>query len=113
MNLDTITKIVKASGVTAGELILIHFWGEDKDKAVANDFMTAVAACGASPILLQQSRSVNKDLFSAAQESCFDGRYFELLGHFDAVLDVFTYQPIVLGYEIEKEQFGYYRNYIS
>lgn len=28
MNMETISKIVKASGVRAGELVLVHFWGK-------------------------------------------------------------------------------------
>ena len=62
MNIEIISKIVKASGVSAGELILVHFWGEDADKEIANHFLTAVAALGASPVLLQQSRTINKEM---------------------------------------------------
>jgi len=29
MKSKTISKVVKASGVSAGELVLVHFWGED------------------------------------------------------------------------------------
>ncbi len=101
MNNETIFKIVRASGVSAGELVLVHFWGEDADKDIANRFVAAVAAMGASPVLLQQARSLNRDLFSVAGETCFDERYFALFSHFDAVLDVFACQPIVLGYELE------------
>ena len=43
MTRETIAKIVKASGVSAGELILIHFWGENADKTVADQFAAAVA----------------------------------------------------------------------
>ena len=48
MTRETIAKIVKASGVSAGELILIHFWGENADKTVADQFAAAVAALGAN-----------------------------------------------------------------
>lgn len=96
MTRETIAKIVKASGVSTGELILIHFWGENADKTVA--------ALGASPVVLQQARSVNREIFAGAKESCFDERYFGLFSKFDAVLDVFACQPIVLGYELEDEQ---------
>ncbi len=113
MNRETISKIVKASGVSAGELVLVHFWGEDADKGIANDFVAAVSALGATPVLLQQARSINRDIFQNAKESCYDDRYFELFSQFDAVLDVFAYQPIVLGYQIEKEQMNLYRKYIS
>ena len=30
-----IFEIVKASGVQKGEMVLIHFWGEDEDKGIA------------------------------------------------------------------------------
>ncbi len=96
MTREPIAKIVKASGVSAGELILIHFWGENADKTVA--------ALGASPVVLQQARSVNREIFAGAKESCFDERYFGLFSKFDAVLDVFACQPIVLGYELEDAQ---------
>ena len=43
MNERTIAGIVKASGVSAGELILVHFWGEDSQKDIANRFVAAVA----------------------------------------------------------------------
>ena len=96
MTRETIAKIVKASGVSTGELILIHFWGENADKTVAE--------LGASPVVLQQARSVNREIFAGAKESCFDERYFGLFSKFDAVLDVFACQPIVLGYELEDAQ---------
>lgn len=113
MNKEIISKIVKASGVSAGELILVHFWGEDTEKEIANSFVASVAALGATPVLLQQARSVNRDIFLSAKESCFDGRYFGLFSQFDAVLDVFAYQPIVLGYQLENEQMDLYRRYMS
>lgn len=113
MDLETIKKIVKASGVTAGEKVLVHFWGEDSDKSIANDFVIAAVSLGATPVLLQQSRTLNRDIFANAAESCFDDAYFEMLSSFDAVLDVFAYQPIILGYELETEKYELYRRYIA
>ena len=113
MTKETILKIVKASGVSAGELILVHFWGEDSEKEIANHFLAAVAELGATPVLLQQARSINRDIFASAKESCFDERYFELISKFDAVLDVFACQPIVLGYPLEEKQMNLYRRYIA
>ena len=113
MKRETILKIVKASGVSAGELILVHFWGEDSEKEIANSFLAAVAELGATPVLLQQARSINRDIFASAKESCFDERYFELISKFDAVLDVFACQPIVLGYPLEDDQMNLYRRYIA
>lgn len=78
--------------------------GRKRDKTVADQFAAAVAALGASPVVLQQARSVNREIFAGAKESCFDERYFGLFSKFDAVLDVFACQPIVLGYELEDAQ---------
>ena len=113
MNRETISKIIKASGVSAGELVLVHFWGEDAEKEIANNFVASVAAMGATPVLLQQARSINRETFLSATESSFDERYFELFSKFDAVLDVFAYQPIILGGQIPEEQMTLYRKYIS
>ncbi|MBO4306497.1 MAG: aminopeptidase [Clostridia bacterium] len=113
MNFETISKLVKASGVTEGELILIHFWGEDADKGLANSFMEAVVALGASGVLLQQARTVNRDIFSAAKSSSFNDKYFELFSKFDAVLDIFAYQPVILGYKLDDGHMELYRKYVS
>ena len=113
MEFETIRRLVKASGVKEGELILVHFWGEDTDREIANRFAAAVAALGASPVILQQARSVNRDLFASAKEGCFGDRYFEIISKFDAVLDIFAYQPVILGYPLETEQMDLYRAYIA
>ena len=113
MDRKIISKIVKASGISADEMVLIHFWGEDADKEIANNFMAAVAAMGATPMLLQQSRFVNRNIFLAAKDSCFSEQYFDLFTKFDAVLDVFTYRPVILGYEIDKDKFELYRKYMA
>lgn len=113
MEFETIRRLVKASGVKEGELILVHFWGEDTDREIANRFAVAVASLGASPVILQQARPANRDLFAAAKAGSFDDRYFEMISGFDAVLDVFACQPIVLGYPLEAEQLDLYRTYIA
>lgn len=113
MHTQTIANIVKASGVSSGEMVLIHFWGEDCHKSIANQFVASTASLGATPILLQQSRTVNRDLFSTAKDTCFDDRYFKLFSNFDAVLDVFAYQPVQLGYALSDSQMLLYRRYMS
>ncbi len=112
MNMKLIKKIVKASGVKQGELILIHFWGEDTSINIMHDFARAVAELGASPLELQQSRSNNKVIFEVAGETSFDCKYYSVFENVDAVLDVFTYQPVVLGYQLEEKQMNKYRAYM-
>lgn len=113
MDRNQIQRIVKASGVAPGELVLVHYWGEAEHLPVAQDFMAAVAALGASPVLLQQSRSRNCILFAEAQAPCFGPAYFGGLSHFDTVLDLFACQPILLGSALPEPQMARYRNYIA
>lgn len=113
MTKESVLKITKAAGITAGDRVLIHFWGEDCDKSIANAFVSASAALGATPVLLQQARSINFDIFSSASEKSFDETYFEAFSRFDAVLDVFAYRPVILGYDLPDEKMALYRRYIS
>lgn len=112
MNNQTITQIVKASGVTPGQQILIHFWGEDDALTYAHRFAAAVAAAGASPTLLQQSRAANAVLFSGAADTAFDETYFAQFDRFDAVLDLFAQRPIILGSQLPTDAMERYRSYI-
>ena len=113
MEIELIRKIVKASGVKEGELILIHFWGEDSKIDIMHNFAVAVAELGASPLEVQQSRSHNKSIFEVAKETSFDDKYYSIFEKVDAVLDVFAYQPVVLKYKIDPKQMNLYRNYVG
>jgi leucyl aminopeptidase (aminopeptidase T) len=113
MTKELIDKITRASGVKEGELVLVHFWGEDDNIAIMHQFAEAITALGASPLELQQSRMHNHAMFSQAGESSFQDKYFSMLGQVDAVLDVFTYQPVILGAKLSDEQMNLYRAYVG
>lgn len=113
MKRETINKIVKASGIQAGEVVLLHFWGEPEQMQILTDFSEAVAQVGASPLELVQSRSRNQKIFAAAKEECFGEKYFSIFEQVDTVLDIFTYQPVVLGATLEKEQMLLYKKYMG
>ena len=108
-----IEKIVKATGVQKGETILVHFWGEDEHVGLMHDFAAAVAALGAAPIELQQSRSANFQRFSKPGEQPYSDADFARFQNLDGVIDVFYYQPVVLDQPLGEEQTGYYRRYMA
>lgn len=112
MQYDTIRQIVRAAGVGSGELVLVHFWGEDNERNYANLFAAAVAAAGASPVVLQQSRAANQLLFTHADEAAFGEDYFARFDRFDTVLDLFAQRPVVLGAELPAPAMERYRRYI-
>lgn len=113
MKKEMIEKIVKTSGVIEGELVLIQFWGEDTDINIMHQFAEAVTALGASPLELQQSRVHNLAMFSQAGINSFQDKYFSILEQVDAVLDVFSYQPVILGEKLPDEQMNLYRAYVG
>ena len=113
MERRTIEKIVKASGVEKGELILVHYWGEDNNLQLMHDFCTAVASAGAFPLPLQQARTKNRDIFGILQRGSIPEKYYSIFDQVDAVLDIFAYRPVVLNYDIGEEQMTTYRQHMS
>ncbi len=113
MQRELIDKIVRATGVQKGETILVHFWGEDAHVEFMHDFASAVAALGAAPLELQQSRSVNFEQFSKLTEQPYSDEYFERFQNLDGVIDVFHYQPVVLDQPLEEAQMVFYRRYMA
>lgn len=45
---NIIRKVVEAMQLKQGELVLLHFWGEDKDREILHNFSYEVARNGAS-----------------------------------------------------------------
>lgn len=113
MKKTTVSEMVKRSGVKKGETILIHYWGEEDQIAVADYFMEAVASMGASPMFLWQSRKRNFSLFQDMNEYVFEENYFSFLDKVDAVLDIFAYQPVMLNQPLNDEQMNHYRMYMK
>lgn len=113
MKREIIDKIIKASGIQPGELVLLHFWGEREEEDVLEAFVEAVIAAGASPLELRESRTRNQKRFAVARETCFNEKYFSILEKVDTVLDIFVYQPVVLGARLEDAQMELYRRYMG
>lgn len=70
-----IEKLVEAMELKQKELVLLHFWGEDKDREVLHNFSYEVARNGATPLELQNARTQNLNLFEMATETCFPESY--------------------------------------
>lgn len=107
-----IGKLVKAIGVCEGEIVLLHFWGEDNDLILLHDFAIEIVALGASPIKLHQSRTVNAELFRNAKDSCFSESYFKQFDQIDTVIDIFMYQPVALKEKLDDDHMNIYRQYM-
>lgn len=112
MDRQIINKIVKATGIKEQEVVLLQFWGEVEQLSILTEFSKAVAAVGASPVELIQSRSRNQIIFQTAKEGCYGEAYDSMFQNVDVVLDIFTYQPVVLGCQLEDQQMNLYKGYM-
>lgn len=113
MDRQLVKKIVSGSGIKPGELVCIHYWGEDDQRDIMHEFAQAVVEMGAAPLEVQQSRKENKRRFSVANSETYGDSYFSIFEKVHTVLDIFVYQPVVLGATIEPEQMDVYRRYMS
>lgn len=112
-NRELIKKIIYATGIKKSDVVLIQFWGDDCDREVLHNFSYEIAALGASPFELQQSRSINASLFANVSEDNFDEKYFKIFSSVDVIIDLFMYKPVVPSPELPKEKFEFYRKYMG
>ncbi|QSX04828.1 aminopeptidase [Sedimentibacter sp. zth1] len=108
-----IEKLVKAIEIKEGELVLLHFWGDDKDRDVLHNFSCKVSKLGATPFEFQQSRETNCNVFNVAKETCYNEKYYNLFKGFDVIIDICMYKPVIPSQNLSKEKFNLYREYMS
>lgn len=113
MDRQLIKKIVSVSGIKPGELVCVHYWGEDDQREIMHEFAQAVVEMGAAPLEVQQSRKENKRRFLVAKAETYGDTYFSIFEKVHTVLDIFVYQPVILGTQIEPEQIDVYRQYMG
>jgi len=112
-NRETIKKILKAIGIENGELVLLQFWGDDKDRDTLHNFSYEVAALGAASIELQQSREINCEIFNISNNTCFNEKYFSLFDNIDIIIDICMYRAVVPSENLQKDKFELYRKYMG
>lgn len=109
---DIINKMVEAMEIQKGELVLLHFWGEDNERDVLHMVEYAIARIGAVSISLQQSRSVNAELFSHIDNEQVYDKYVSIFDKVDTVIDLCMYAAVVPGENMRQEDMPKYRTYM-
>lgn len=109
---NIIRKVVEAMQLKQGELVLLHFWGEDKDREILHNFSYEVARNGASPLELQNAREINLNLFEMATQTCFQENYYKIFEPVDVVIDIYMYQPVVIDRERLRGKIELYKRYM-
>lgn len=112
---EIIKKIVKAINIESGELVLLQFWGDDKDIATLHNFSYEIVALGATPIEIQQSREVNSEIFNIATDTCYNEKYYSIFDNVDTIIDICMYKAVKPSPKLmeNKEQFDLYRKHMA
>lgn len=95
MNRKVYDKIVKASGIQKGDMVIIQYWMNEQLSEDVQFLQAAIAGVGASPLLILQQRHMNQQIFESATEGCYDEKYFSIYENADAVIDLVE-RPIAL-----------------
>ncbi len=109
-----IPKLAEAVDVKAGELVLLHFWGENEDLDVVDAFAVEIAKQGAIPVKWQQSRLYTKDWFAAANPESLElpEAYFNIFKAADTVIDLCMYMPPAPHKDFPQERMNEYRGFM-
>lgn len=109
---EIIKKVVNGMQLQKGQLVLLHFWGEDKYIPILRKFNTYISELGAIPFEYQEPVMYHASLFEKLEEAIPD-KYFKIFEPFDIVIDIFAQYPNNpfrgTGSQAEK----YYRAYMS
>lgn len=110
---EVIPNMVSGFEIKKGAIVLLNFWGENKDLDVLDKFTLEVAKTGGVPIRWQHSRDLIKNYFTEVSEENLDfpDKYFEVFKLADVVIDIFMYSPAPHK-DFPKEKFPFYGAYM-
>ena len=113
MKRDVYKKIVKASGIAAGDLVLIQYWmGESFSNDIA--FLQAeIAAAGATPMMVVQNINVSQMINENASKETYGDKFFKLYEDADVVIDLLERPVGVLTKPLEPERMEILRGYMG
>lgn len=110
---DVIPDIVSGFELRKDSLVLLNFWGENRDLNILDKFAIEVAKAGGVPVRWQQSRKFFKNYFAEVSEENLDfpDKYFDIFKAADAIIDIFMYGPAPQK-DFPKDKLSYYSSYM-
>ncbi|MEW8957288.1 aminopeptidase [Clostridium sp.] len=114
LSTNLIQKIVTAMGIKKGDMVLLQFWGENKDRDTLNAFSYEVAKVDATPIEFQHSREYYKNLFeSFTDDYSIPEEYFNIFKDSNVIIDLFTYKPVIPHKDFPSEKLYLYKEFMA
>ena len=93
--MENIQNLVTSMGIKPTDIVLLQLWGENHHLDILQNFCTEVARLGATPVKLQHSRLLYKNIYAAAPDpsTLFPSSYFSIFDPITFVIDLMAYQP--------------------
>lgn len=109
--IEYIPNIASAFDFAKGEIVLLHFWGDNKDLDILDRFAIEIGKKGVVPLKLQQSREFIKDYYSEIEEDylVIPDKYFDIFKIADSVIDIHTYPAPAPHKDFPNKKIGAYR----
>ena len=108
---EIISNIAEGFEFDKGEIVLLHFWGDNKDLDILDKIAIEIGKKGAFPLKFQQSREFNYNYYSeiSNENLIFPEKFYEFFKLADSVIDIITY-PIPFPHKnFPKEKMNEYR----
>lgn len=111
---NIIPKLVSAFEIEKSSIVLLQFWGENKELYVLDRFALEIGKIGGIPIKHQISRKYMKEYFSTVSEENlnFPQKYFEAFEKAEVIVDICMYTPVMPDKAFPKDKMPYYQNYM-
>ena len=92
MEQKLIDKLVSATELEKGQIVLLNFWGEEEEIEDLYHFINAVSATGAMPMSLIHSSKYYQNLFENMQSEVPE-KWFEQFAGVEIVVDIMNHTP--------------------
>ncbi|WP_026524987.1 aminopeptidase [Butyrivibrio sp. MB2005] len=113
MKRDTYKKIVAASSIETGDLVLIQYWMNDSFSEDIGFLQAEIAAAGATPVMVVQNLSISQLINENATEHTYSDKFFKLYEDADVIIDLMERPVGVLTKPLDPEKMGLLGGYMG
>lgn len=113
--LNILPSITNAFEIKKGSIVLLQFWGDNKDCNILDKFAIEIAKVGGISIKHQLSREYLKDYFSQItnENLIFPQSYFKAFELANTIIDICMYTPVMPHKGFPKDKIQAYKRYME
>lgn len=113
MKRESYKKIVEASGIKAGNLVLVQYWMNETISEDAGFLQAEIAAAGATPVMVVQNLELSQLINESVTETTYGDKFFKLYEDADVIIDLMERPIGVLLKPLNPEKMGLLGAYMN